>query len=133
MGEKFLRKNFDFFEAWSVSAGAQAPLLIPDIPPRHDLYFNEELDETRGSVVMTGKARFQEGLTTLPPEFQPDNPDTLAGSLPSTTSAACPACAGLLAPGLFGGTSIVDHNLTFEWDCCPGSANRRTRVTRHAP
>jgi hypothetical protein len=76
---------------------------------------------TKGKIVVTGNAKFYEGLVALPPHFIANNPDTQARSLPSTTT----------DPKLAGGTPDVDHNLTVEWDC--RFSISKTKIVSHKP
>ena len=104
------KRRWHYWEAWEVSAGQKITVFAQDGDPEDDLFsFTDQGRNTRGQVVMQGTARFHEGLTTLPSGFTKNNPDTLAGPLPSTAS----------DPALTGGTPIRFHDLTLEWDCCP--------------
>jgi hypothetical protein len=76
---------------------------------------------TSGKIVVTGDAKFYEGLVTLPPDFIYHNPDTQSKVLPSTTT----------DPNLKGGTPNVDHDITVEWDC--DFTKSKTKILSHKP
>lgn len=135
------KKHWDFWEAWRVNAGEGTARMIqpPAAPPRtkggkpgpafavpysagNDLYADPDNGiGTKGTIVVTGEARFYEGAVTLPPDFKFNHPDTLAGSMPSTTK----------DPNLPGGTPKVDHNLSVAWDCV--FSKSKTKIVSHTP
>jgi len=137
------KKHWSFWEAWSINAGegATAPVSsvapttpvkggtpTPDfsVPPSpyvagYDQFADPETPGTKGRIVVSGDAQFYEGLATLPPDFVPQNTETQAQTLPSTTA----------DPKFTGGTANVDHDLTVEWDCTLSSG--KTKIVSHTP
>lgn len=69
------KRSWRYWEAWRVLPGSRYTIF--HLTDRYD----DEFKDTPGSKV-TARARFYEGLT-LPTSFQPNNPDTLASTLPS--------------------------------------------------
>lgn len=90
-----------YWEAWPVAAGASAP------NPAHDLWREPNHGVSKGGWRWFGEARFYPGVR-LPPGMTPNNPDTFAGSLPSTT----------VQPPWWGGGRTVTREVAYEWDCC---------------
>lgn len=118
---KMGKKKWNFWEAWPVNAGKKVSKWAEGGDVEDDTYVDGALPGTRGKLVVTGDARFYDGLTTLPSGFKVNNPATQAGILPSTTS----------DPNLSGGSANVDHDLTVEWDCTSGTS--KTKIVSHTP
>lgn len=82
-----------------------------------DDYAAPDAPESYGNRVRTGLVRFFEGLT-LPATFIENNPDTLAGNLPSTT----------VPPGFWTTWRTTRHDLDVTWNCCDEPPRRQFRT-----
>jgi hypothetical protein len=115
------RRVWDYYEAWKVDPGTtvgvrSSPLL------RHDAFWCTSMGPgTSGDVTIEGTASFYEGQNTLPADFILNNPDTLAGDLPSSVN----------NPNFTGGTYPIDHELSIRWDC--SDKVELTEVYHHIP
>lgn len=103
-----------FWEAWEVRPGRR---ITAEVDLGLELYDDEfsEADHpgTEGSVHIWGSLRFFEGVD-LPAGMVPNNPDTPAGGLPSTT----------VEPPFWSGLGSTHHDLASYWDCCSTPAGR---------
>jgi uncharacterized protein DUF4157 len=107
---------FPYWEAWQVRSGT-VYVGGGTQPHRADTYnLNGISGDSRGRERIIGDAEFYHNLT-LPSSFsvRANHP---AASLPVATS----------APTLTGGTGALAHNLTANWNCCPTSPSRATRI-----
>jgi hypothetical protein len=109
-----LKSPSHYWEAWAWSGGLMTN------PPDDNFDWGDE-GCTKGTVTWTGKAAFYED-TLLPSSMIPNNPETLANSLPSSTS----------DPKLTGGTDPVSHELQIKWDCTK-CALQRTEIIKQTP
>jgi hypothetical protein len=107
----------DYWEAWQVNPNSlwtkYGDMGIEDDNISHP----GAGDKTKGKVTMRGEAKFYEGLD-LPADFKVRK-GVPAGTLPSTTK----------DPKLTGGTAAVVHEVTLQWDCCPGGDRKTTYKT----
>ncbi|MEM7102855.1 MAG: hypothetical protein AAF502_06995 [Bacteroidota bacterium] len=116
--KKTSKRLWDFWEAWKVNPGQKVTDYAQNGDPRDDWFSHPDRgNNTKGEVNMFGVAKFYEGLTSLPSHFKTNNPDTLAHSLPSTTT----------DPKLKGGTYAAGHGVNYEWDCCASPSTRKTK------
>src|ERR1043166_3685507 len=103
-----------YWEAWPVARNATVGA------PTEDQWLWKDFGKcTRGRVSIKGKARYYEGLTSLPGSFIPWNRKTLALSLRSVTDAAVPDVYRRTFNAATPGTPPVERELVFKWDCCP--------------
>jgi hypothetical protein len=104
--------NFHYWEAWHVAAnGTQDELVAAGTFDFADQYSLSTCGAgTKGTFSFTGSVRFYEGLA-LPASFIAQNPNTIAGDLPSTAN----------NPNLRGGTPARTHSISGSWDCCPAA------------
>ena len=117
---KMGQAKWDFWEAWPFNAGQKVTTFAQGGDREDDTYKDKDMGATKGRIVVTGDARFHEGLNTLPAVMKKNNPQTQAGILASS----------ITDPGLTGGTPSVAHNLTVEWDCT--SASSPTKIVSHS-
>lgn len=117
----------DFWEAWPFNPGQKVTTFAESGDVEDDNYttMGMTFGKTMGVIVITGDAKFYEGLTELPGGFRKNNPATFAGPLASTTT----------DPGLREGSASVAHNLTVMWDCTEPETgfNHDTDIVSHAP
>ena len=99
-GSQYMSKTLHFWEAWLVEGGQQTTTY----PDYDDVYRNSPYRNKKGTVSITGTAKFYE--VVLSADFKANNPASLAGELLSTT----------ILPSFWDGTG-TEHNLTCEWDC----------------
>jgi hypothetical protein len=111
-----------YWEAWHVKPGDTQDELVTDGTFTYSDQFSlhDIGASTKGSFESTASVRFYEGLS-LPASFVANNPDTIAGDLPSTAT----------DPGLKGGTPALKHEIRGSWDCCPSA--KATKITGHTP
>ncbi|MGD1845492.1 MAG: T9SS type A sorting domain-containing protein [Salibacteraceae bacterium] len=100
--------NYHFWEAWRIAAGDSIDTLRKAGTFTYDDQYSEPSHpNTKGTIKVTGKVKFFEGVN-LPPTMMPNNPNTIAGGLPSDTA----------KPSFWNETGAKDHNLCVNWDCC---------------
>ena len=114
--------KYHYWEAWRVRAGGVQDELVADgtFDFADEFALDKQGADTKGKFSYTGSVAFYEGLT-LPASFIPKNPATIAGDLPSTTT----------APKLSGGTPAKTHSLSGTWECCPKET--ATVISSHTP
>ena len=101
--------DWDFLEAWKINKGEKTTGAAED-----DSYSILGAGScTKGSVTISGTARYYDGLDPLPGSFFPHNPLTHAGSLPSTPHYPTLSTANA--------TPAISHSITYKWDCCGAS------------
>ena len=93
IGQYIVEKNgqttvipYHFWEAWQVLPGSKVPTTATNGANNglcDDLFRNNPPDNSKGHDQVFAQARFYEGIE-LPASFVPHNPNTFAGSLPST-------------------------------------------------
>jgi hypothetical protein len=113
---KTAKRWWHYWEAWKVNAGQK----VTETAEKGDLnddHFSvpDSGSRSSGNVIMGGIGRFYEGLT-LPTDFKTHNSDTLAKSLPATTT----------DPQLSNGTYAGVRTLKYSWDCCKSPAELNT-------
>ena len=118
-GATIEEETVHYWEAWPVDKGKTISQYQDTgaLPAYDDWYGGSPRNNTKGTIVMTGTAKFYEG--TLPPDFVPNNPDTYAFDLPATTT----------EPDFWDGTGTT-HNILATWDCTGG--NNESTVTAQA-
>jgi hypothetical protein len=96
---------FHFWEAWPVEKGKQATIYQDKkLDDNDDQYFSAASPaDTKGVSAVNGTVKFFEG--SLPPDFKPNNPSTIAGILPSSTK----------QPPFWDGSGTA-HNIVSGWD-----------------
>jgi len=105
------------WEAWKVDKN-KTVTIYDGLSPFDDQYHINGLgDNTCGKITIIGSADFYDGLI-LPTSFQDKNAPP-AGILPVTNT----------DPKLTGGSGAIKHNLTSEWNCCPDSKDKKSKVT----
>jgi len=104
-GSPGLNKTYHFWEAWPIKAGKKITTYQDaGSDDNDDEYFQTSRPNTKGDFSGMGKAKFYEG--PLPPDFKDHNPDTVAGTLPSSTT----------KPDFWDGDG-TRHQITATWDC----------------
>ncbi|HWW61532.1 MAG TPA: hypothetical protein VN181_09205 [Thermoanaerobaculia bacterium] len=108
--------SFPFWEAWRVDEGENVTKDAVRGDREDDSYSPLGAPNTEGSLTISARSEFYEGLT-LPPAFRVDAKSP-ARDLPTTRS----------NPSLSGGTGAVAHNVRASWNCCDGGEKRKTKV-----
>ena len=104
-GKTINNESVHYWEAWQVKKGKSGTVWQDEkLDDNDDAYTESSRKNTKGSSIVTGKAKFYEG--DLPGDFKTNNPDTQAGILHATTK----------KPSFWDGTG-TDHNITATWDC----------------
>jgi hypothetical protein len=121
--------NYHYWEAWHVARGGTQDELVANGTFNYADQFSLSAvpGSSRGSFSFTGSVRFFEGLS-LPASFVANNPATIAGDLPSTST----------DPHLAGGTAAQTHNISGTWNCCPATPpapapSNQTTISSHTP
>jgi hypothetical protein len=111
-----------FWEAWRVKPGdtQEEEAAAGKVRFTDEFAFGPCGTGTSGAFSVVGSVRFHEGLT-IPKSFIPNNPDTFAREVPSTTA----------NPKLSGGTPAKAHAISGRWSCCPKAA--KTEFDSHTP
>jgi hypothetical protein len=110
--------NISFWEAWEVHKNQKVTTYAEGGDVNDDTFGAPPGGkDTKGNITINGLADFYEGLA-LPKSFTVTNKPP-AWILPMTTA----------DPGLKGGSGAISHTLKAEWDCCPPSKDKSTKIT----
>jgi hypothetical protein len=109
-GSTAYSKTYHYWEAWPIKKGKKVTdWQDQKLDDNDDQYYSPSRPNTKGTITYTGTAKFYEG--PLPADFKANNPDTIAGILPSTTT----------KPPNWDGSGTT-HNIQSSWDCTGGKS-----------
>jgi RHS repeat-associated protein len=141
-GGDWIETDLTYREAWWVNSGSRESIwaqLTRAYNSRGVSGWDDRFESdsagicTEGKTTVKGKAKFYQGMYTLPPGWTNFNPETQAGALPSSPdlSAGLPPPSTITSTEETGVSNEVSKEIDIEWNCC--TEETKTIIRSHTP